>query len=131
MTITAARAPRKSDPNTDASAPLFVGQSTTGPGLPAAPHHLVDDFVIDVQTTIRRIASNIQDDTINAIGAAIRERWGGDRPYIAKRPGEGRSERNAAIRREFRRGDSIPLLSRRHNLGRRQILRIVGLPDEP
>ena len=128
MTITAAR-PTTPAARRPASAPLFEGQSTTGPGAPA-PQPMGDDFVVDLQGIVRQHIAKIPDDILHAIGAAIRERWGGDRPYIAKRPGEGRSERNATIRREFRRGDSVPLLARRHQLGRRQILRIVGLPDE-
>lgn len=115
MTITAARKPRATP------APLFAGQSTREH---TAPLH--DDFVCDLQDLLRHHIAGIGDDTLRTLGAAIRERWGGDKPYIARRPGEGRSERNAAIRREYRRGDPVPLLMRRHNVSRVTVWRVLG-----
>ena len=59
----------------------------------------------------------------------IRERWGGDRPYVAIRPGSGRSERNDRIRRDHGAGERIPLLERRYGLTRSQLHRILATPE--
>lgn len=114
MTIT------RTAPRRQPAAPLFAGQSTSH----AAP--LQDDFVCDLQDLMRAHVQGITDETLRALGGAIRERWGGDKPYIARRPGEGRSERNAAIQRDFRRGDTVPLLMRRYQLSRVTVWRILG-----
>lgn len=105
---------------------LFVGQSTaSSTHSGTAPAECVDDFVSDVLAIVGELVPGARADVLRRADAQIRERWGGDRPYIARRVGEGRSERNAAIRREFQRGDSLALLERRHGLCRRQLLRIV------
>lgn len=114
MTITATR----KKPATTAPAPVFVGQSTS---------HAQDDFVCDVLALVRQVAAGLSDQQAAQIDAALRERWGGDRPYIAKRHGEGRSDRNAAIRRDFQRGESIPFLMRRYQLSRVTIWRVLGI----
>lgn len=119
MTITATR-----KTTTRTAAPLFHGQST------AQPPAMDDDFVCDVLALVQQIAGNVTPDQVAQVDAAVRERWGGDRPYIAKRQGEGRSDRNAAIRRDFQRGESIPLLMRRYELCRRQILRVLKLDQD-
>ncbi len=108
-------------PSTTASEPLFSGQST------AQAPAIDDDFVCDVLCIVRHIADSITADQAAALDAAVRERWGGDRPYIAKRKGEGRSDRNAAIRRDYQRGESIPLLMRRYQLHRATIYRVLGI----
>lgn len=118
MTITAARKPTTR--SAQAAAPLFHGQSTVH--QPAVD----DDFVCDVLAIVRQLAG-IGEEQAAAVDAAVRERWGGDRPYIAKRQGEGRSDRNAAIRRDFQRGESVALLVRRYNLSRSTIWRVLGM----
>lgn len=119
MTITAARKPTTR--SAQAAAPLFHGQSTAH--QPAVD----DDFVCDVLALVQQIAGNVTPDQVAQVDAALRERWGGDRPYIAKRQGEGRSDRNAAIRRDFQRGESVALLVRRYNLSRVTIWRVLGM----
>lgn len=121
MSITATRKPAQRT-----AAPLFQGQSTA--------HQPVvdDDFVCDVLALVRQIAGNVTAEQAAQVDAALRERWGGDRPYIAKRQGEGRSDRNAAIRRDFQRGESVAFLVRRYALSRSTIWRVLGMegPDE-
>ncbi len=116
MTITAAR---KTTPRN--AAPLFNGQST------AIQPAVEDDFVCDVLALVQQIAGGITAEQAAQVDAALRERWGGDRPYIAKRHGEGRSDRNAAIRRDFQRGESVALLMRRYQLSRVTIWRVLGM----
>jgi Mor family transcriptional regulator len=120
MSITAARK-TTSKPS---AAPLFHGQST------AQQPEVVDDFVCDVLALVRQIAGSVTEQQAAQVDAAVRERWGGDRPYIAKRHGEGRSDRNAAIRRDYQRGESIPLLMRRYQLSRVTIWRVLGMNGE-
>jgi Mor family transcriptional regulator len=116
MTIATVRkpAPAKAQP----AEPLFQGQS-----YHAAP----DDFVCDVLALVLELAPGITGEQAAQVDAALRERWGGDRPYIAKRQGEGRSDRNAAIRRDYQRGESIALLCRRYQVSRVTVWRVLGV----
>lgn len=111
-------------PKAQKPAPLFAGQST-------AASAIEDDFVVDVVAVVRQCAADLTAEQAATIDAALRDRWGGDRPYISKRRGEGRSDRNAAIRRDFQRGESVPFLMRRYSLCRRQILRVLKLEEGP
>lgn len=113
MTITAARKPAA------AADSLFTGQSTTGPGQHP------DDFVCDVLAIVAALLPGLQPEQLHKADAAVRERWGGDRPYIAKRIGQGRSDRNAAIRRDYLHGESFDLLERRYGLCKRRLIQIV------
>jgi len=126
MTMTTTAATKPATPRARAASPgLFVGQSTTGAGLPEPDYP--DDFVCDVVRIVADVVAGLSEEQKRAVNEAVRERWGGDRPYIARRLGEGRSERNAAIRRDHQRGESIALLCRRYDLCRRQVLRVLGL----
>lgn len=52
--------------------------------------------------------------------------WRGDRPYIGAADAAARmSERNRAIIREFKAGESVLFLSRRYNLSRQRIWKII------
>ena len=64
-------------------------------------------------------------DEVTAAGRQVRDTFGGERVHIARRPGEGRSARNEAIRRDFQRGERVPLLMRRYSLSRWQITRVL------
>ena len=97
---------------------LFVGQSTEH----APPS---DDFVDDVLALLASLLPGVTPEHCAAAGAAVRERWGGDRPYIARRAGEGRSGRNEAIRRDYLRGERLALLERRYGVSQRHLIRIV------
>lgn len=121
MTIAAAKTSKPKP----ATAPLFTGQSTTGPGVERAMGS--DDFVCDLLRIAGQVLGGIDGDQARAIDTAVREQWGGDRPYIAKRVGEGRSERNEAIRRDHRRGEAVALIMRRHQVSRRTVYRVVGI----
>lgn len=118
MTIAAARKPRT---EAASATSLFTGQSTTSPG--AAEH--ADDFVCDVLALLASLLPGLQPEQIAQADSALRERWGGDRPYIARRLGQGRSDRNTAIRRDYLRGESFELLERRYGLSKRQLIYIV------
>jgi len=57
--------------------------------------------------------------------AQARRIFGGDRVYISRQEGQGRSIRNETIRRQFQKGEHIAYLSRHHNLSERQIWRVI------
>jgi Mor family transcriptional regulator len=111
MSIKPARTPQQP------TEPLFAGQSCEYPNP--------DDFVDDVLAIVRALVPGLGADVCAKACAAIRERWGGDRPYIARRAGEGRSGRNEAIRRDYQRGERLALLERRYAISQRHILRII------
>lgn len=56
----------------------------------------------------------------------VREVFGGERVYITRKPGEGRSARNAQIRRDYKAGERIPLLERRYTLSAARLWQIIN-----
>lgn len=119
MTITAARKPRTTPPGQ-----LFAGQSTDHPATTG--DDIIDDILAEVAARLPAFTPTLR----ATVDAAVRDRWGGDKPYIAKRQGDGRSERNSAIRRDHRRGVSVAVLQRRYGLSRITLWRILGV-DPP
>jgi Mor family transcriptional regulator len=99
--------------------PAFVGQS----------YEEMDDndFVQNVLSVVAKLVPGLNAETISKADAAVRERWGGDRPYIARRVGAGYSQRDAAIRRDYLAGERFELLERRYGLTRRRLMQIVKL----
>lgn len=59
-------------------------------------------------------------------GQHVREVFGGERVYITRKPGEGRSARNAQIRRDYKAGERIPLLERRYALSAARLWQIIN-----
>lgn len=53
----------------------------------------------------------------------LREAWAGCEPYINK--GNSNGQRNRAIIRDWKNGESVPLLARRYSLSRVRIWQIV------
>ena len=104
--------------STPVPASLFVGQSTED-----LEH--TDDFVDDVLRVVGTLVPDMTPEQSKAAAAAVRDRWGGDRPYIARRAGEGYSSRNEQIRRDYLRGERFEFLERRYQLSKRQLIRIV------
>lgn len=98
---------------------LFVGQSATVD----AP----DDFVSYLVRVM--VSAGVKAEVAARVGHQVTDEWGGDRPYIAKRAGLGRSERNDAIRRDYSRGESITMISQRHELSRQHVYRILGISE--
>lgn len=119
-----AKAPRATSAAATTRA-LFTGQSTTGPGLAMPQPHADDDFVDDVLALVARLVPGMTPEHAAQAAQAVRERWGGDRPFIARRAGEGRSGRNEQIRRDYLRGERLALLERRYGLSQRHLIRIV------
>lgn len=89
---------------------------------------MVDDFVCDLIAMVQQLSS-ISANEAATLEAAVRDRWGGDRPYIAKRDEKRRSERNAAIRSDHQRGDAVTLLVQRYGLSRHTVWRVLAMGD--
>lgn len=66
----------------------------------------------------------LSSDIARMIEQETRRYWGGDKIHIAKN-GEDLSERNAAIRRDWRNGERTALIARRYKISRSQVWRIV------
>lgn len=113
MSITAAR-------KTHQASAVFVGQSAH-----VAVVASEDDFVDDVMRVVLRMVPGATPEAVYLASAAIRERWGGGRPYIARRGAEGRSERNDAIRRDYVAGLKLATMEARYGLTQRRILQII------
>ena len=88
------------------------------------PEAVPDDFVSDVLAVVASVAP-LAPEQVAAAEAEVRARWGGDRPYIAHRAGEGKSQRNEQIRRDYLRGERLALLERRYGLSQRRLLQII------
>lgn len=92
---------------------------------------ILDDVVSDI---LARVDAALREEDAPAaalcrVEAEIRRDWGGERPYIPKQGESGRrqqSQRDDQIRREFRRGERVALLARRHGVSERRIRKIVA-----
>lgn len=89
-----------------------------------------DDIVADILRRVAALTPGFSAALALQIDREVREMWGRDRCYIARRAGEGTSSRNAAIRRDHRNGERIGLLCRRYGLTRQRIHQILAQPDD-
>lgn len=91
-----------------------------------------NDIVLDilgrVQEALAEAKGELTPELVKGVEAGIRAAWGGDRVFIAKRRGEGHSNRNSRIFRDYLAGERVKLLSRRYELSERQVLRIIKAP---
>lgn len=85
-----------------------------------------------IQDIMERVAEQLGDranaEALKRIEASIRQDWGGDRPYIARIGEDARaaiSARNAAILRDFRKGESVMLIMRRYDVSRSRVYQIL------
>jgi Mor family transcriptional regulator len=96
----------------------------TTPSKPAT-----NDIVSDIlQRCLKAAISNggsFTDKDLPRIEREVRLDWGGDRPFIARRAGEGHSQRNSRIMRDHLAGERMALLERRYGLTRVRIWQIV------
>lgn len=67
-------------------------------------------------------------DMLGLVIDEVRADWGGERPYIAKN-GESdqrpMSARNRAIIREWRNGERVPFLARKHGISKQRVWQII------
>lgn len=88
------------------------------------------DIIIDALNVVKNILEKNKgqwtDVEMKQADTIIRAKWNGDRPYIAKNAGEGSSERNDAVWREYQRGERVGYLAIKYNMSRRHIERIIA-----
>lgn len=85
-----------------------------------------DDIVADILRRVAALTPGFTAALASQVDREVREMWGRDRCYIARRAGEGTSARNDAIRRDFRNGERVELLCRRYGLTRQRIHQILA-----
>jgi Mor family transcriptional regulator len=59
------------------------------------------------------------------IDRETRKMWGGDRPYISTRRGEGKSTRNDRIKSDYQKGAHVAFLMRHYDLSASRIREIL------
>lgn len=84
-----------------------------------------EDVVDYTLRCVLAMAPGLSEAIAKAADAQVRQVFGGDRVYIPTRAGEGTSQRNAAIRRDYARGERVELLVRRYGLSRQRIYAIL------
>ncbi len=85
-----------------------------------------DDIVVDILRMVIQMAPTFSQALAAQVEHQIKERWGGDRPYIPKpRLRMAQSQRNDAIRRDYLAGERIGLLERRYGLKKTRIWEIL------
>ena len=101
-------------------------ESKAAPAAAATPingseHDIIDDLLAHVIALSPGFSAAIA----KQVDKAVREGWAGDRPYIAKRSGEGSSQRNALIKADYLKGERMALLERRYKLSRSRLWEII------
>jgi len=91
----------------------------------------MQDIVIDMVQRAEALladppAQGDRAQALHELEKALRDAWGGDRPYIAHRRGDGHSDRNSRIYRAWLSGNHPGLLARRENLTPRRVLQIIN-----
>ena len=84
-----------------------------------------DDVVEYTLRCVLALTPRLEKAVIEAAEKQVRDVFGGDRLYVARRPGEGTTQRNEEIRRLHRNGERVPYLERKFQLSARQIYRII------
>jgi Mor family transcriptional regulator len=96
---------------------------------PDKPNCYANDIVADILQRCLALAQKNQapltEKDIAEVEREVRNDWGGDRPFIAKRNGEGHSQRNSRIMRDYLAGERLKLLERRYGLTQRRLLQII------
>lgn len=84
-----------------------------------------NDIIDDILGRVIAMAPGFSAAIARQISAEARDQWGGDRPYVARKDGQGTSSRNEAIKRDYLAGEHIPLLERRYGLKRSRLWEII------
>jgi Mor family transcriptional regulator len=88
-----------------------------------------NDIVEDIMNRVATLAKGADKITmahIDALNKKVRADWGGDTVYISKRAGEGTSERNTRIYRDYLRGERVAFLARKYGLDPSTVSRAVA-----
>ena len=86
------------------------------------------DLVADILQRITQHAK-LPIKVAQAVEREVRDDWGGERHYIAKVGESGKAqlaERDKRIRDEYRQGEHVELLARRHGISIKRVQQIVA-----
>lgn len=103
----------------------MVNQSNTEMDTEIVEQDIITDALNIVKSIVEKNNGQLNDEQMKQADTLIRAKWWGDRPYIARQAGEGRSERNDAIFRDYQRGEHICYLSIKYKITKKQIRRII------
>jgi DNA invertase Pin-like site-specific DNA recombinase len=87
------------------------------------------DFVAVVIDTLRYIAPGLPEEKTVELERRLRHDWGGERPYIAKRPNDDSVKARAAA--ALSQGMSVPEAQRRFGISRSRAYRIKSAISKP
>lgn len=88
---------------------------------------IVQDILARVaEASAKQTDKPLDEAALKKIELDVRQQWGGDRPYIGLKSGEGHSERNSRIYRQHLAGERTEFLARRHSLSNSQVTRIIS-----
>lgn len=119
--------PKPTKPKPAPASPSAAQDVQTPPAMPW--DGATDDIVADILRRVAALTPGFSAALALQIDREVRDLWGRDRCYIARRAGEGTSSRNDAIRRDHRNGERIGLLCRRYRLTRQRIHQILAEPE--
>ena len=89
-----------------------------------------NDLIDDVLLRVMEAAPGLSATLAREISAQVRHDWAGDTIfYICKNTNAMRNSRDEAIRRDWQRGEHLPLLERRYGLSERRIRQILHQKD--
>ena len=93
-----------------------------------ALHNVVhsDDVVEYTLRCVLALAPQLTQAVVDEADRHARSLFGSTKPYVARRQGDGRSERNDDIRRDYRNGERLPYLVRKYRLTERRICQILA-----
>ena len=103
----------------------MVTQTDSKTQTAAAPLPSEHDIIDDILATVIAMAPGFSAAIAKQVDKQVRDKWAGDRPYIAKRSGQGSSQRNAQIKADYLKGERIALLERRYKVSRSRLWQII------
>lgn len=99
---------------------------STPPGAKAADAaEPCNDIIEDVLRVCLAMAPGFTEALVRQIDAKVRQDWACETVYIAEATGKSRRSRNDVILKEYKSGEQVAFLSRRHGLSERRILQII------
>lgn len=86
------------------------------------------DIVSDILRRVHTVATagpGLTEQSLQRIESEVRQTWGGDRPYIARRVESAHADRNSRIERAYLAGQRLADLAQANGITPRHALRII------
>ena len=84
-----------------------------------------NDIIDDILARVIALSPAFEAHLAHQVSQEAREQWGGDRPYVARKVGQGYSARNESIKRDYLAGEHMHLLERRYGIKRSRLWEII------